>query len=173
MRKTRTESRNDDGADSSAGPSSAGASAGFITSQLTAPSASLCACTAGEARMTFVTSNPLSPKSDIRLTTTEIRRAATIVSPSKRSTPTSVSPFSSTEALGKWRSRLMSSFSKSSRAASMALASRFTMSAILPRSAAGAIRAIARITTTAITAIFTIFFIPYLFYRQKPWFPPP
>ncbi len=169
MRKSRTESRNDDGAGSSAGTSSAG----FITSQLTAPSASLCACTAGEARMTFVTSNPLSPKSDIRLTTTEIRRAATIVSPSKRSTPTSVSPFSSTEALGKWRSRLTSSFSKSSRAASIALASRFTMSAILPRSAAGAIRAIARITTTAITAIFTIFFIPYLFYRQKPWFPPP
>ena len=45
----------------------------------------------------------------------------------------------------------------------MALASRFTMSAILPRSAAGAIRAIARITTTAITAIFTFFFIRICF----------
>ena len=168
MRKSRTESRNDDGADSSAEASSAGASEGFITSQLTAPSASLCACTAGDERMTFVTSNPLSPKSDIRLTTTEIRRAATIVSPSKRSAPTSVSPLSSTEALGKWRNRLMSSFSKSSRAASIALASRFTMSAILPRSAIGAIRATARITTATTAAIFTIFFIPYPFYRQKP-----
>ena len=113
--------------------------------------------------MIFVTSNPSSPKSDITFTTTEIRCAATIVSPVKGSSPTSVSPFRSSEARGKWRNRLMSSFSKSSRASSIALASRFTISAILPRSTIGATRAITSTTATTMAAIFTNFFITYLF----------
>ena len=65
----------------------------------------------------------------------------------------------------------MSSFSKSSFATSIAFASRFTMSAILPRKAIGTISAIARIATMIVARIFTNFFIPYPFYKRKPWFP--
>ena len=48
-------------------------------------------------------------------------------------------------------------------AATIALASRFTISAILPRSTIGATRAITSTTATTMAAIFTNFFITYLF----------
>ena len=113
--------------------------------------------------MILRTSKPSSPTSDMRFTTTVMRRAATIVSPSKRSVPTSVSPLRFSDALGKLRSRLMSSFSKSSRAASIALASRLTMSPILPRSSSGVTIATTSTTATTVAVIFRNLFIFSLF----------
>ncbi len=82
-----------------------------------------------------------------------------MVSPSKRSVPTRVSPLSSTDAWGKWRSRLMFSFSKSSFAVSMALASRLTISATCPRSAIGATMMTANNTAATMAAILKDFFM--------------
>ncbi len=109
--------------------------------------------------MIFETSNPLSRKIDNKSTTTEIRLAATIVSPSNRSHPTRVSPFKSTEACGKWRNRLISNRSKSSFAVNISLASLFTMRAIFPRKSVGATSNTTNTTTTVMATIFTIFFI--------------
>ncbi len=159
-------SRNAEGS-AAAGSSSPGvSSAGFMTSQFTAPSASLRAWSSGEARMILVTSKPSSPKSEKRSTTTEMRSAAAIVSPSNLPTPTSVSPRISSDAWGRWRSRLMSSFSKSRRACSNSLASCLTIAAILPRSAMGATMATASSTAMTAAATRTNFFIANSGFRQ-------
>ncbi len=159
MRKSRTASLNDEGSLGVSGVVSAGASLGCMTSQLTAPSASLCAWSAGAFTSTFLTTKPPSPSSEKGFTTTEMRSAATIVSPSKRSTPTRVRPRSSSEAFGKWRSRLMFSASKSRRARSTAFASRRTISAILPRNRVGAIQIVASRTSRITSGVFSVFFM--------------
>ena len=148
-----------------------------MTSQFTRPSAALRPWIAGLSSRMRRTSKPESPKSDIRFTTTEIRSAATIVSPAKGSSPpTSVSPSNSSEALGKWRSRLISSFSKSSRAVSILLASLFTMSAIFPFRTIGTMSATANTAAITIAVTFASFFISYRLNFQwtggTAWSPP-
>ena len=163
MRKSRTERLKAEPVSvlsSSAAASASGSSSeGFISSQFTLPSASLRALRSGFAMSSLRTSSPPSPSSDQGSTTTERRPTEAMVSPSKGATPTSVTPFSSSEALGKWRSRLMPSRSKSSRGTSIALASVRTSSAILPRRKMGAVSTTTSRTAMTVTAIFRNFFI--------------